>query len=230
MVFPGMRKLLMIFKPKLLPLGDSSLLIQFGEEIDFTINQRVHALAGLIEGSSIQGIIETVPAYATLLVHYDPLVLSFTHLQTHLRTKLNLVEETANRKRRRVEVTVQYGGEYGIDLESAAVKLQLSIDEIIRLHSERIYTIYMMGFTPGFPYMGKLPDELVMPRLETPRTRVPAGTVAIAGSQTGIYSIDSPGGWHLIGWTPLQLFNPESESPFLFAPGDEVKFIPEYVS
>jgi inhibitor of KinA len=220
----------MHFNPKLLPIGDSSLLIQLGEEIDFTVNQHVHALASLVEGSSIQGIIETVPAYATLLVHYDPLILSFTQLQKYLRAKIHLVEETANRKRRRVKVPVRYGGERGVDLESVAVKLRLTVADVIRLHSETIYTVYMMGFTPGFPYMGKLPDELVMPRLETPRTRVPAGTIAIAGAQTGIYSIDSPGGWHLIGWTPLKLFEVESNSPFLFAPGDEVKFIPEHVS
>jgi KipI family sensor histidine kinase inhibitor len=220
----------MDLKPRLLPLGDSSLLIQLGEEIDFTVNQRVHALASLIDGASMRGIIETVPAYATLLVHYEPLILSFTQLQKYLRTKIDLVEETAHRKRRRVEVPVRYGGAYGIDLESVAIKLRLSGAEVIRLHSETTYTVYMMGFTPGFPYMGKLPDELLMPRLETPRTRVPAGTVAIAGLQTGIYSIESPGGWHLIGWTPLKLFDPESDSPFLFAPGDEVKFIPEHVS
>ena len=220
----------MHFKPRLLPLGDSSLLIELGQEIDFTVNQRVHALASLIEASAINGLIETVPAYATLLVHYDPLILSFTQLQKYLRTKIDFVEEITHQKRRPVEVPVQYGGEYGVDLKSVAARLQLSIAELIRLHSETIYTVYMMGFTPGFPYLGKLPSELVIPRLETPRTHVPGGTVAIAGSQTGIYSIDSPGGWHLIGWTPLKLFNPESEWPFLFTPGDEVKFIPEHVS
>ncbi|HEU0296218.1 MAG TPA: 5-oxoprolinase subunit PxpB [Anaerolineales bacterium] len=217
----------MHFKTRIVPLGDSSLLVQLGEEIDLAVNQRVHALASLIEGSSIDGIIETVPAYATLLVHYDPLILSFTQLKEYLRTKIDFVEERTNRKRRLVEVSVWYGGEYGIDLASVAAKLQLSVDDVIRLHSEATYTVYMMGFTPGFPYMGKLDDALTLPRLETPRVRVPAGTVAIAGSQTGVYSIDSPGGWHLIGWTPLKLFNPESKLPFLFAPGDEVKFVVE---
>jgi KipI family sensor histidine kinase inhibitor len=130
-------------------------------------------------------------------------------------------------KPRRIEVPVRYGAEYGIDLESVANHCQLQTEEVIRIHSGKIYTVFMMGFTPGFPYMGKLDNAIITPRLETPRTRVPAGTVAIAGSQTGIYPIDSPGGWQLIGWTPLQLFNPESESPFLFSPGDEVKFIIE---
>ena len=217
----------MDFSPKILPLVDSTLLIQLGEEIDRLVNQRVHALASRIDGSAFTGIIETVPAYATLLIHYDPLILSFAQLEKYIRTKLDLVEETSNRKRRLIEVPVRYGGEYGSDLESVASALHLSVADVIRIHSETIYTVYMMGFTPGFPYMGKLANDLVLPRLETPRTRVPAGTVAIAGSQTGIYSIDSPGGWHLIGWTPLKLFDPESESPFLFAPGDEVKFAVE---
>lgn len=217
----------MQFQPKMVPLGDSSLLVQLGDEIDLAINQRVHTLASLIEASSINGIIETVPAYATLLVHYDPLMLSFAQLKNHLRAKINLVEEASNRKRRFIEVPVRYGGNYGIDLESIASHLHLKVEDVIRIHSERTYTIFMMGFTPGFPYMGKLHDAIITPRLPTPRTRVPAGTVAIAGSQTGIYSIDSPGGWQLIGWTPLKLFAPETDSPFLFSPGDEVKFIRE---
>jgi KipI family sensor histidine kinase inhibitor len=212
-------------KPKIVPLGDSSALVQLGNEIDFAINQRIHALSQLVEASTINGIIETVPAYATLLVHYDPLILSFTQIKNHLREKINQIEETAHRKPRQVEVPTRYGGEYGIDLENVARHLALGIKDVIRLHSEKIYTVYMMGFMPGYPYMGKLDDALIMPRLETPRTRVAAGTVAIAGLQTGIYSVESPGGWNLIGWTPLQLFDPKSDAPFLFAPGDEVKFI-----
>lgn len=214
-------------KPRIVPLGDSAVLVQLGNEIDLAINQRVHALAKLIITSSIIGIIETVPAYATLLVHYDPLALSFTQIKNILREKLTQIQENESPKPRRVEVPVLYGGEYGVDLENVAHHLHLNIEDVIRIHREKIYMVYMMGFTPGYPYMGKLNDTLVMPRLETPRTHVPAGTVAIAGSQTGIYSIESPGGWNLIGWTPLKLFDPNSENPFLFTPGDEVKFIDE---
>ena len=217
----------MRFKQKIVPLGDSSVLVQLGDEIDFTINQRIHALANLIETSSLNGIVETVPAYATLLVHYDPLLLSFTQIKNHLRAKMNQAHENESRKPRQIQVPVRYSGEYGIDLESVGSHLHLRVEDVIRIHSEKIYTVYMMGFTPGYPYMGKLDDALIMPRLETPRTRVPAGTVAIAGSQTGIYSIESPGGWNLIGWTPLRLFDPNSDSPFLFVPGDEVKFVAE---
>ena len=217
----------MRFKPGIVPLGDSSLLVRLGDEIDLAVNQRVHALASLVEASSINGVIETVPAYATLLVHYDPLVLSFTQIRDYLRTRIAQIEENDSRKTRQIEIPVRYGGEFGPDLEFVASHCGLQVEAVIRIHTERIYTVFMMGFTPGFPYMGKLDDAIVTPRLQTPRTRVPAGTVAIAGSQTGIYSIDSPGGWRLIGWTPLRLFSPESDTPFLFSPGDEVKFIKE---
>lgn len=211
--------------PRLVPLGDSSLLVQFGSDIDISLNRRVHALASLLEISPIEGLIETIPAYATLLVQYDPLLISFTEIRAFLREKMAQLEETASRKPGQVEVPVRYGGEHGVDLESVASHLHLRVEDVIRLHSQRTYTIYMMGFTPGFPYMGKLDDALFMPRLESPRTSVPAGTVAIAGAQTGIYPIASPGGWQLIGWTPLQLFDPGSETPFLFSPGDEVNFV-----
>jgi KipI family sensor histidine kinase inhibitor len=217
----------MTFKPKIVPLGDASLLVQLGDEIDLAVNQRVHALADLVKLSSFNGIVETVPAYSTLLVHYDPLILSFAQLKSDLRVKISQIEKVRSKKPRQVEVPVLYGGEYGPDLEFVASHCDLQIDDVIRIHSGRTYTVFMMGFTPGFPYMGKLDDAIVTPRLETPRTRVPAGTVAIAGSQTGIYPIDSPGGWRLIGHTSLRLFDPESESPFLFSPGDEVRFIPE---
>jgi len=214
-------------QPKIVPLGDSAVLVQFGNQIDVTINRRVHALAALIAASPLDGIIGTVPAYGTLLIHYDLLILTYTQVSKWIRTKLDQVQDVILKKPRRIEVPVRYGGEYGIDLQFVADSHHLSVEDVIRIHSERTYTIYMMGFTPGFPYMGKLDDLLVTPRLESPRTRVLSGTVAIAGFQTGIYPIESPGGWRLIGHTPLQLFDPKSESPFLFSPGDEVRFIVE---
>ena len=214
----------MLTRPRIIPLGDSSVLVQFGNEIDISVNRRVHALASLVDASSMPGVVETVPAYGTLLVQYDPLILSFTQIKNILRERISRVEGTASRKPRQVKVPVRYGGEYGIDLESVARHLQLRVEDVVRIHTQRIYTVYMMGFTPGFPYMGKLDDALVMPRLETPRTHVPAGTVAIAGMQTGIYPIASPGGWQLIGHTELPLLTPQADEPFLFAPGDVVRF------
>ncbi len=215
----------MTFKPKIVLLGDAALLVQFGDEIDIITNQRVHALAALINISPLGGIIEVVPAYATLLIHYDPLTLTYAKIHKWVRAKLDQIEDAQPRKSRQIEVPVRYGGEYGVDLEFVAHYHHLRVEDVIRIHSEKTYTIYMMGFTPGFPYMGKLDDAIVTPRLETPRTHVPAGTVAIAGSQTGIYPINSPGGWRLIGHTSLRLFDPTSESPFLFSPGDEVRFV-----
>ena len=217
----------MLPKPKIVPLGDSSILVQFGKEIDLSINRRVHALANLLDALPFEGMIETVPAYTSLLVQYDPLVVSFTKAKILLIEKTSQIDETISRKPKQIEVPVRYGGKFGIDLDAVARHLHLRVEDVVRLHTQGTYTVFMMGFTPGFPYMGKLDDALIMPRLETPRTHVPAGTVAVAGSQTGIYPITSPGGWQLIGWTSLQLFDPHSETPFLFAPGDEVKFYEE---
>jgi inhibitor of KinA len=217
----------MMFKPKIVPLGDSALLVQLGDEIDININRRVHALVTLITISPLQGVIEAVPAYTTLLIHYDPLILTYREIHKWVSGKLDQVEDANLRKPRPVEVPVQYGGESGIDLEFVADYHHLRVEDVIRIHSEKTYTVYMMGFTPGFPYMGRLEDAIITPRLEMPRTHVPAGTVAIAGSQTGIYPIDSPGGWRLIGHTSLRIFDPKSKSPFLFSPGDEVRFLVE---
>lgn len=208
-------------------MGDSAVLVQLGEEIDLTVNRSVHLLASLIDAAPLGGITETVPAYRTLLVHYDPLALTDSQLFEWLHGKLEQIQHADTKKPRQIVVPVQYGGEYGVDLAFVATYHHLSVEEVIRIHSGVTYIVYMMGFTPGFPYMGKLDDAIVTPRLETPRTRVPAGTVAIAGSQTGIYPIDSPGGWQLIGHTSLQLFDPQADSPFLFSPGDEVRFVVE---
>jgi inhibitor of KinA len=210
--------------PKIEPLGDSALLVTFGDEIDPRLNQRVHALAALIDFAPLVGVSETVPAYATLLVHYAPLTLTYAQIADWIRGQIDRVESAATRKPRQVEVPTRYGGASGPDLEAVAALHNLSVADVIRIHSGREYLVYMMGFTPGFPYMGKLDDAIVTPRLDTPRTLVKAGTVALAGAQTGIYPLDSPGGWRLIGWTPLTLFDPASDAPFLFAPGDTVRF------
>ena len=214
-------------KPKILPLGDSALLIRFGDEINLEINQRVHALDALLRAEAIMGFIEAVPAYTTLLIHYDPLELTYENLLEWVNAKMDRVESRTSRKPHLIEVPVRYGGTSGPDLEWVAAYHRLSIPKVVHLHTDRTYTVYMMGFTPGFPYMGKLHTSLVTPRLDSPRTRVRAGSVAIAAAQTGIYPIDSPGGWRLIGWTPLRLFDVSSNAPFLLAPGDEVRFINE---
>lgn len=205
------------------PLGDSAILIQLGDEIDPIINQRVHALNSLLQNTN--GVLETVPAYCTLLVHYD-LNFTFSQIKNILQEKMNQVDEMIHKTPRRLQVPIRYGDESNSDIETVASAKNISRTDVIRIHSEKEYTVYMMGFTPGFPYMGILDARLHMPRLQTPRTLVQAGSVALAGSQTGIYSLNSPGGWHVIGFTSLKLFDPTSATPFLFSPGDVVKFIP----
>ncbi len=213
--------------PTLLPLGDSSILIQLGDEIDIAMNRRVHALDARLRRRLLQGIIETVPAYATLLVHYDPLILTYAQVADWVGEQVALVEEAVERNPHHVEVPVRYGGENGPDLAFVASYHRSTPAEIVQLHTGQDYTVFMMGFTPGFAYMGKLADALATPRLENPRTHVPAGSVGIAGAQTGIYPIASPGGWQIIGRTSLSLFDLAREEPFLFAPGDSVRFVME---
>ncbi len=210
--------------PQLLPFGDSGLLIKFGDEIDLSINQRVHNLDALLRAREIHGVVETVPAYASLLVYYDPLILTFDQIAERVKAEMESVMENISRKPRYIEVPVRYGGE---DLEFVAAYHHLSPREVVRIHASRDYTVYMMGFTPGFAYMGKLDDAIATPRLETPRVRVDAGSIGTAGAQTGIYPIASPGGWRIIGRTSLRLFDLNADQPFLFSPGDLVRFVSE---
>lgn len=211
--------------PRFQPAGDSALLVTFGEQIDLAINRRVHRLARALAGRPLPGLGEAVPGYAALLIHYDPLLLDYPILETFVRQNLSSGEVLALEPRR-VEVPVTYGGEAGPDLGFVAAHAGLSEAEVIRIHSGRDYPVYMMGFTPGFPYLGGLDPAIAAPRLSTPRTRVPAGSVGIAGEQTGVYPLDSPGGWRIIGRTALKLFDPTREPPFLLAPGDLVRFVP----
>lgn len=209
--------------PEILTLSDDALLIRLGEVIDPALNRRVHLLAAAVMLQPLPGVLECIPGYASLTVQYDPLRLTEAEARAWLERRLCLAEETAARPTRQVEVPVVYDGP---DLAFVAETCRLSPAEVIRLHSGALYTVYLMGFAPGFPYLGIVPPALRVPRLPTPRPKVPAGSVAIANAQTGIYPVESPGGWRLIGRTPLVLFDPERTPPFLFAPGDEVRFLP----
>lgn len=204
-------------------LSDSSVLLQLGNSISPAANRQVHLLAAALALHPLPGLLETVPGYASLAVHYDPLILTHAQVCAWLESRAHLAAETASRPAKTVEVSVTYDGP---DLGFVAAHCRLTVDEVIRLHAATVYTVYMMGFTPGFPYLGILPEALRVPRMETPRPKVPAGSVALAGVQTGIYPVESPGGWRLIGRAPLSLFDPQREPPFLFAPGDGVRFIP----
>jgi len=210
--------------PSIGPVGDSAVLISLGEGINPQVNRRVHALANLIYSHPVAGLGECVPSYAGLLVMYDPLRLDFPAVSRFAHELVEQIPEEGAWRPRVVEIPVIYSGEYGPDLAFVAEHAGLSPQEVIRRHVSGTYPVYMMGFTPGFPYLGGLDPSLAAPRLETPRKAVPAGSVGIAGEQTGVYPLESPGGWRIIGRTPLRLFDLGAEPPCLLAPGDEVHF------
>lgn len=213
-------------KVRVLPVGDAALLIELGDQIDLQTNLRVRQLAEFLRNHPIDGCGEVVPAYASLLVHYDPLIIENGPVNRWIVDSLRNVGTGELQSSRQVEIPTIYGGEYGLDLAYVAQFHGLSVDEVIKFHSEATYTVYMMGFTPGFAYLGGLPPELETPRLESPRLLVKAGSIGIAGNQTGIYPIDSPGGWRIIGFTPLRLFDPLQDPPTTLQPGDQVRFVP----
>lgn len=212
---------------KFLPVGDKALLVEFGDAIDPVVNRKVYALDQAIAMIRPRGMLECVPTYRSLLVYFDPLKTSYEQLVFDVRdVEAKLQELETSLMERVVEIPVFYGGEYGPDLEYVAEIHELSIDEVVRFHSEREYIVYMIGFVAGFPYLGIVADEITTPRLKTPRLRVPAGSVGIAEKQTGIYPCEAPGGWQIIGRTHLELFNPEWNPPVLINPGDKVRFKP----
>ncbi len=211
--------------PMFLPAGDQALVVEFGDEIDPDLNAVVHRAVGAIEEAAIDGVVETVPTYRSLLVYYDPLQVAPDDIEAAIRG-LRLDEEAGSRSRRVVEVPTLYGNEFGPDLSFVAENAGLTEDEVIRIHSGADYLVYAMGFSPGFPYLGGLDPRLTTPRLESPRTLVPAGSVGIAETQTGVYPVASPGGWQIIGRTPIRMFDPRSESPSVLDAGDFVRFVP----
>ena len=206
------------------PAGACGALAVLGDRICETTGARVAALDSAVCRARIAGVTETVPAFASLLVRYDPLRTDFDAVSEALRHLAGNIAAGNAQADRTVEVPVCYGGAYGEDLPAVARHAGLSEEEVIRLHSGRTYRIYMLGFLPGFPYLGGLDERLFTPRRETPRTRIPAGSVGIGGQQTGIYPMESPGGWQLIGRTPLCLFAPGRTLPY--AAGDSIRFVP----
>jgi KipI family sensor histidine kinase inhibitor len=203
--------------------GDAGLLLQLGTTIDAAINQRVRAIAEAFRQQAWTGVRDVVPTYHSVAVHFDPGVADREALRGALTTLVDTAAVTESG--RRIEVPVAYGDTFGPDLDAVAQFAGMSARDVIRLHSEREYRVFMLGFTPGFPYMGSVDVAIAAPRHATPRVRVEQGSVGIAGTQTGIYPSASPGGWQIIGRTGLALFDPSREEPALFAPGDCVKFV-----
>ena len=212
--------------PTLLPCGDQALIVEFGDAISPEINRRVHDLAHAIESARVRGVYDLVPTYRSLLVYYNPMRTTWTELESDLHSLLDAARELDAAKPRVVRIPTLYGGEYGPDIEFVASNAGLSVDEVVETHSGSDYLVYMMGFSPGFPYLGGLAEQLATPRLESPRLEIPAGSVGIAESQTGVYPVASPGGWQLIGRTPLRLFDETSEQPALLRAGDYIRFVP----
>lgn len=212
-------------------LGDRALLVVFGECIDADVNDRVHGLFSILRESELPGVLDLVPAYATLTVHYDPSswsrpgTLPYDAVRSEILRLSKEARAASPRPPRLVEIPVRYGGEFGPDLEDVAHHCGLSARALIARHSCPEYRVFMLGFAPGFAYLGGLDPALATPRRETPRLKVPAGSVGIAGTQTGIYALDTPGGWQIIGRTPLKLFDPSLEEPCLLGPGDRLRFV-----
>jgi KipI family sensor histidine kinase inhibitor len=205
-------------------MGDRSLIVELGDEISPAVNRRVRDLDIKLMQNPIEGLVETVPTYRSLLIIYDPLRINVALLKQRIEDLQKRIDGIQIPEPKTMEIPVVYGGEYGPDLEWVAQYHKMSIDEVIQLHTETIYQVYMIGFTPGHPYMAELPKALIMPRRETPRTNVPRGSVAIAKNQTVIYPVESPGGLHILGRTPLKLFNPFQSPPTLLEIGDLVRF------
>ncbi len=207
-------------------VGDRGVLVEYGDAISQDINRKVRTIAMALNLETPAGIVEVIPTYRSLLIIYDPLIITLKSLERELVSIEDRLDGLDIPQPRTVEIPVLYGGELGPDIEFVASAHNMTVDDVVRIHSGATYQIYMIGFTPGFPFLGGLPEELHTPRMETPRPLVPAGSVGIANNQTGMYPIDSPGGWRLIGRTPFKLFDPSKEDPFLYAAGDMLKFVP----
>jgi len=210
---------------RMLAEGEGGLVVELGDSIDPVVNARVHAVAGTLRRELEADVLEVVPTYRSVLVLFDPLRVERASLEARVADLLaGRPAREPRAARRTVRVPVRYGGAHGPDLEPVAAHCGLTPEEVVSLHASATYLVFMLGFTPGFPYLGGMSERIATPRLDSPRTRVPRGSVGIAGAQTGIYPIESPGGWRLIGRTPLRLFDPRSEEPFLLSAGDRVRF------
>ena len=214
-------------KPTISPVGDRAISIDFGQVIDPTINRHIRQTIERIKELQLEGIIELVPTYCALLVEYDAMLYSYSEICNIIEPTLEKgMTDTTNELVTVVEVPTVYGGEFGPDLSFVASHNHLSEDEVISIHSGTDYLVYMLGFIPGFTYLGGMDSRIATPRLSSPRTLIPAGSVGIAGEQTGTYPSDSPGGWQIIGRTPVAMYDMSKAQSALLNAGDYVRYVP----
>lgn len=206
------------------PLGDQAIVIEVGTEINEEAQNRVRMISSLLESQAPEWMIEFIPAFTTVSVFYDPLTAFHETVEAELTELLRHTKEAGSSESRTIEIPVCYGGEFGPDLEFVAEHNGLSAEEVIKIHTSGTYSVYMIGFAPGFPFIGGMSEKIAAPRRNSPRLRIPERTVGIAGMQTGVYPIETPGGWQLIGRTPIRLFRPENEIPSLLRAGDKIIF------
>lgn len=204
--------------------GDSSVCVEFGNEISPDINRKIRAFKIAVEKSGIPGIVETVPTYRSLLVHYKPEVIGYKAITEKFKSLMGTLDNIEIPPPTVIEIPVLYGGEMGPDIENVASHNGKTVEEVIKIHTSQEYLIYMIGFIAGFPYLGGMSKEIATPRLKEPRVKIDGGSVGIAGEQTGIYPLDSPGGWQLIGRTPFKLYDAEREKQVLLEAGQYIKF------
>jgi KipI family sensor histidine kinase inhibitor len=214
-----------VSEPRIEPLGDGALLIRIGDRIDDATNRMAVALADTLRIADVPHVRDIAPAYASVCVRYEIASTDFAQMASRLRSIVDSVKTVSKDETdEAMDIPVCYGGEFGSDLDAVAAHASISAEEVIGRHTAASYEVAMLGFMPGFPYLRGLDATLYTPRLASPRTRVPAGSVAIGGAQTGIYPRESPGGWHIVGRTPLVLFDSERDIPALLRPGQKVRF------
>ena len=213
-------------KPLFLPAGDMGVVVELGDEISVEINRKVRSLTDALEQGSVPGVFDFLPTYRSVLVYYDPLTASASEVRSGIERLIEDERVAQTGARHIVHIPTLYGGDMGPDIAFVAQHSGIDEQEVVRIHSSSDYLVYMMGFSPGFAYLGGLDERLATPRLQSPRTEIPAGAVGIAETQTGVYPVPSPGGWQLIGRTPLKLFDPVRERPVLLSAGDFVRFVP----
>ena len=211
---------------RIVPAGDSALVVEFEDRIDPVVNARTVAFADAVQAAAISGVRDVVPSYRSVAIYFDPLRTDYDKLMSTLEAEAARPAVDARAGRAPIRIPVCYGGDFGPDLPQVAAFAKMSEEEVISVHAAATYRVFMVGFVAGFAYMGTVDERIAMPRHSTPRVRVPLGTVGIAGVQTGIYPAETPGGWQLIGRTPVKPFDASRAEPFLMKAGDSVQFYP----